>query len=76
MGRALKTGGMEVSRERWDEEEPEGEAGEGAAAAAGVIPDWTRAPLPVGAPAAGGSGAPPNIAIVGPSPARAAVVGA
>ncbi|KAI9000451.1 actin-domain-containing protein [Trametes punicea] len=68
---ALKTGGVEVQRERWDE----ADAGAGAAAQSddgdvlmddspprpravapstprSILPDWTRTPLPVGAPPA------------------------
>jgi actin-related protein 10 len=71
--RALKTGGVEVSREKWDEAEAEGttmaastddiDMNEPSSAAAAlqqqqqrvirsVLPDWTRAPLPPGAPPA------------------------
>jgi actin-related protein 10 len=57
----LKTGGSEISREKWDEADT-GEAGEETetpmpvdpSCAPGtynpVLPDWTRSPLPVGAP--------------------------
>ena len=58
--RALKTGGVEVPRERWDEEdvppEDEDDAMQGIADTArsprSILPDWTRTPLPVGAPPA------------------------
>ncbi|KAH9928381.1 actin-domain-containing protein [Fomitopsis serialis] len=57
---ALKTGGVEVARERWDEADvqPEGEDDgmEGivdtSRSPRNVLPDWTRTPLPVGAPPA------------------------
>ncbi|KAA1477183.1 actin-like ATPase domain-containing protein [Dentipellis sp. KUC8613] len=75
---SLKTGGVEVARERWDEAHAEQQQSmqllelqqQGAqaqaqvlqdveeAAARSVIPDWTRTPLPVGAPSArAGAGA-------------------
>jgi actin-related protein 10 len=55
---ALKTGGMEVSREKWDEADPEQDphlapmADDGTVVVVGrsVIPDWTRTVLPLGAP--------------------------
>ncbi|KAI0775099.1 actin-domain-containing protein [Trametes elegans] len=57
---ALKTGGQEVNREKWDEAEAQpGEADMAvddapprAAPAKNILPDWTRTPLPVGAPPA------------------------
>ncbi|KAF8272289.1 actin-domain-containing protein [Lactarius quietus] len=57
---ALKTGGVEVPREKWDEAgdipDPGDVMEEGDVAvrspAANVIPDWTRTSLPVGAPPA------------------------
>ncbi|KAH9847690.1 actin-domain-containing protein [Lenzites betulinus] len=68
---ALKTGGVEVQRERWDEAEaqPEldidvGDDADGdvlmggdspprlALVSRSILPDWTRTPLPVGAPPA------------------------
>ncbi|KAH9945081.1 actin-domain-containing protein [Epithele typhae] len=76
---ALKTGGAEVARERWDEAEAgrdgdgEGDADEdgdgdvpmGAGArgspAKHILPDWTRTPLPVGAPAAPRAAPPPPL---------------
>lgn len=68
--RALKTGGIEVAREKWDEADADQDLDEnsdsdsmpmtpGGASShkrirvdAGVLPDWTRAPLPMGAPSA------------------------
>ncbi|KAN0135543.1 Actin domain containing protein [Lactarius tabidus] len=56
---ALKTGGVEVPREKWDEAGdlpgPGDVMEEGDVAGrspTNVIPDWTRTPLPVGAPPA------------------------
>ncbi|KAL0577640.1 hypothetical protein V5O48_004329 [Marasmius crinis-equi] len=64
---ALKTGGVEVSREKWDETEATGEDStmEDASGAnvsqsfhadresqRNILPDWTRIPLPPGAPSA------------------------
>ncbi|TFK49938.1 actin-domain-containing protein [Heliocybe sulcata] len=57
---AMKIGGAEVTRERWDEMESQRESQEDdsttvqsyARSSAAVLPDWTRAPLPVGAPMA------------------------
>lgn len=66
----LKTGGVEVAREKWDEEDPDRNPDSNmdiseltkAPAPRSVLPDWTRAPLPVGA-------APANVRnIVHPSP--------
>lgn len=71
---SLKTGGVEVSREKWDEVGPAGEdstMGDTSMSAPSqsfhadrdslnqrnVLPDWTRAPLPTGAPSAVGVGA-------------------
>ncbi len=55
----LKTGGMEISREKWDEaeEEPDEEQTmdlvvESPRSSQSILPDWTRSPLPVGAPLA------------------------
>jgi len=57
---ALKTGGVEVPREKWDEAGDlpgpgdvmeEGDVA-GRSPTVNVIPDWTRTPLPVGAPPA------------------------
>ena len=57
--RALKTGGVEVPREKWDEAEDHPDPGDvmeeddvAGRSPANVIPDWTRTPLPVGAPPA------------------------
>ncbi|KAI0833618.1 actin-domain-containing protein [Trametes gibbosa] len=69
---ALKTGGVEVQREKWDEAEAPAELdvnvgddrdgdvlmGGGdspprlAVVSKSILPDWTRTPLPIGAPAA------------------------
>jgi actin-related protein 10 len=59
--RALKTGGEEISRERWDEADVERDLVEDGELTpeqpverirqgGSVLPDWTRTPLPVGAP--------------------------
>lgn len=62
--RSLKTGGVEIPREKWEEadvrEEFETEDGAVTTVPASptsqvynkVLPDWTRGPLPIGAPAA------------------------
>lgn len=58
--RALKTGGVEVPREKWDEanaqsdeDDTMGVTQEGLTRSPkSVLPDWTRTPLPVGAPPA------------------------
>lgn len=62
--RALKTGGAEVSREKWDEADPEREDAEFPARGQAqsramqippprnILPDWTKLPLPMGAPSA------------------------
>ncbi|TFY71081.1 hypothetical protein EVG20_g1922 [Dentipellis fragilis] len=89
---SLKTGGVEVARECWDEAHAEQQQSmqllelqqQGAqtqalqqqdaeeAAARSVIPDWTRTPLPVGAPSArAGAGAG-----VGPGEGMGAGIGA
>ncbi|KAI0648997.1 actin-domain-containing protein [Trametes meyenii] len=58
---ALKTGGVEVQREKWDEAEaqPDDDAmlvddspPRLPASSKNILPDWTRTPLPVGAPPA------------------------
>ena len=55
---AVKTGGVEVAREKWDEAGdnpgPDDSIAEGdvASRSSDVIPDWTRTPLPMGAPPA------------------------
>ncbi|KAI0005460.1 actin-domain-containing protein [Russula compacta] len=73
---ALKTGGVEIARERWDEARdhsgPDDSTGESdvAVRSANVIPDWTRTPLPMGAPPA--NPPPPQM----PEAAPLAVVGA
>ena len=62
--RSLKTGGAEISREKWEEADihEEVEAEDGTVTTVppsptsqtynNILPDWTRGPLPVGAPAA------------------------
>ncbi|KAL0954360.1 hypothetical protein HGRIS_003353 [Hohenbuehelia grisea] len=53
---ALKTGGIEVPREKWDEGEAQGDPDESMdilttpEGPRTVLPDWTRSPLPTGAP--------------------------
>jgi len=61
--RSLKTGGVEISREKWEEadirEEVETEDGAVETVPSSptsqvynrILPDWTRGPLPVGVPA-------------------------
>jgi actin-related protein 10 len=60
---ALKTGGEEIAREKWDEADPDqllDDEDEDEAAIIervqgkerNILPDWTRSPLPVGAPPA------------------------
>ncbi|KAJ7707537.1 fungal-specific actin related protein [Mycena rosella] len=56
---SLKTGGVEVNREQWDLAEAANRDGDGsvdasieAERAQIVLPDWTRSPLPSGAPSA------------------------
>ncbi|EMD33902.1 hypothetical protein CERSUDRAFT_67540 [Gelatoporia subvermispora B] len=55
---ALKTGGVEVAREKWDEADAEFDEDDPMALAhefsspKAILPDWTRSPLPVGAPPA------------------------
>jgi actin-related protein 10 len=59
-GRALKIGGAEVTRERWDEADAArldadvdmDFAVDAHAGGPSVLPDWTRVPLPSGAPSA------------------------
>lgn len=62
--RSLKTGGVEIPREKWEEADvrEEVETEDGAVTTVPpsptsqvynrVLPDWTRGPLPIGAPAA------------------------
>ena len=60
--RSLKIGGVELSREKWDEADEDLRAQEEEHAGAAleppqrvirtVLPDWTRTPLPIGAPPA------------------------
>lgn len=55
---ALKTGGVEVAREKWDEADSQIDPDEEMVFAPqtpsgqSILPDWTRSPLPVGAPPA------------------------
>ncbi|KAJ7455301.1 actin-domain-containing protein [Mycena galericulata] len=56
---SLKTGGVEVNREQWDLADAANRDGDGNAEASMelervqiVLPDWTRSPLPAGAPSA------------------------
>ena len=57
----MKIGGVEITREKWDEAEVADEAADGDSAQpedsaprqrAFHLPDWTRTPLPQGAPPA------------------------
>lgn len=56
--RALKTGGIEITREKWDEAEARTNPDESmtiepnAKTVYELVPDWTRSPLPAGAPSA------------------------
>lgn len=58
--RAMKIGGIEITREKWDEAEVADEAADGdneqhtgqPPLRTFHLPDWTRAPLPQGAPPA------------------------
>jgi actin-related protein 10 len=60
--RSLKTGGAEISRERWDEADAAAQNAEQedtntvpdvpGPANRSILPDWTRVPLPEGAPPA------------------------
>ncbi|KAJ7475999.1 actin-domain-containing protein [Mycena latifolia] len=56
---SLKTGGVEVNREQWDSVEAANRDGDGSVDVSMnaehvqiVLPDWTRSPLPSGAPSA------------------------
>ncbi|KAI9566808.1 actin family [Boletus coccyginus] len=73
---ALKTGGVEVPREKWDEalsSQNDDDAMESEPPVSpeqrprAMLPDWTRTPLPVGAPSA----VSPRPAVVPPSPQTA-----
>ena len=74
---ALKTGGVEVSREKWDEAFASQNEDEDAMESVpplspeqrptGMLPDWTRTPLSIGAPSA----AAPKTAMVSLSPQTA-----
>jgi actin-related protein 10 len=53
--RSLKTGGVEVTREKWDEATsvPDADDAPGEVVeypSMNILPDWTRTPLPLGAP--------------------------
>lgn len=54
--RALKTGGAEITREKWDEAEARTNPDESttiesnAKTVSELVPDWTRSPMPAGAP--------------------------
>lgn len=59
---SLKTGGSELAREKWDEAGADGDTDNGVfvtdpefdvTAQSGLLPDWTRSPLPSGAASAG-----------------------
>jgi actin-related protein 10 len=58
--RALKTGGSEVTREKWDEANANQDPEESMDLTAdfedrrvrNILPDWTKTPLPIGAPPA------------------------
>lgn len=57
--RSLKTGGVEVAREKWDEADPNRDPDESMEISTevpdrfrNILPDWTRMPLPAGAPPA------------------------
>ncbi|GJE94573.1 actin-domain-containing protein [Phanerochaete sordida] len=76
---ALKTGGAEVAREKWDEadalvDEDDDDAMEVSpvtprSAARSILPDWTRSPLPVGAPPANAKPAAAPVPEMAPEPA-------
>ncbi|OBZ62673.1 Actin-related protein 10 [Grifola frondosa] len=73
---ALKTGGVEVQREKWDEADaaPDAEDDMDASQTSlrspkSILPDWTRTPLPAGAPSA--ARPPPQTAIPPPTPQTA-----
>jgi actin-related protein 10 len=61
LSRSLKTGGVEVSREKWDEADPSNRDGDESMDVSAdfsdrgrrsILPDWTRMPLAAGAPPA------------------------
>jgi len=65
---ALKTGGVEVPREKWDEADAQLDPDDAMDVAEdvtrspkNVLPDWTRAPLPMGAPHAARNSSQMNI---------------
>ncbi|KAF8150699.1 fungal-specific actin related protein [Crassisporium funariophilum] len=57
---SLKTGGVEVAREKWDDDDPNRNTDDSMDVSAdyhsqsprSILPDWTRTPLPSGAPPA------------------------
>ncbi|KDR78976.1 hypothetical protein GALMADRAFT_63892 [Galerina marginata CBS 339.88] len=56
---SLKTGGVEIAREKWDEDDPNRNVEDSMDISAdmktpprSILPDWTRSPLPAGAPSA------------------------
>ncbi|KII85085.1 hypothetical protein PLICRDRAFT_116486 [Plicaturopsis crispa FD-325 SS-3] len=74
---SMKTGGVEVPREKWDEADPSArdpdmsvDISSAESASRDVLPDWTRTPLPVGAPsvAAAATATGAHIAVTAPSP--------
>lgn len=53
--RSLKTGGAEIAREKWDEDDVNRNPDDSmdvvsSKTARNVLPDWTRTPLPLGPP--------------------------
>lgn len=81
--RALKTGGVEVAREKWDEADVQDDdedddmdlSPQTPRSARSILPDWTRSPLPAGAPPAKGLAYPPvqpTLNVVVESPLAAA----
>ncbi|KAG2369085.1 fungal-specific actin related protein [Suillus spraguei] len=71
---ALKTGGVEVAREKWDESDPSQTDQDDDVVMVlpasehvprNIIPDWTRGPLPAGAPSAVALKPPPSPQAVG-----------
>lgn len=70
---ALKTGGAEVAREKWDAADVHAEMDmdedilSSPEALKSILPDWTSSPLPTGAPSARSAPLPP--ASVPPTPA-------
>lgn len=58
LGRSLKTGGVEVAREKWDENDPNRNTDDSMDVSSdsptsnfrNILPDWTKTLLPQGAP--------------------------